>query len=101
MGYDLPTDQELDRLQWTTLLYDLYESEGVVPVSRQEGLSGESVRLHVRTPHGERRIDGSDILAATGRIPNTAGIGLPPRVSRFAYHTPQRSALTRLFLLCT
>jgi pyruvate/2-oxoglutarate dehydrogenase complex dihydrolipoamide dehydrogenase (E3) component len=41
-----------------------------------EGRSGESVRLHMRTPQGERLIAGSDILAATGRTPNTAGIGL-------------------------
>jgi pyruvate/2-oxoglutarate dehydrogenase complex dihydrolipoamide dehydrogenase (E3) component len=41
-----------------------------------EGRSGESVRLRVRTPQGERLIEGSDILAATGRTPNTAGIGL-------------------------
>ena len=43
---------------------------------RVEGRSGESVRLHVRTPQGERLIEGSDILVATGRTPNTAGIGL-------------------------
>jgi pyruvate/2-oxoglutarate dehydrogenase complex dihydrolipoamide dehydrogenase (E3) component len=30
----------------------------------------------VRTPSSEQRIDGSDILVAAGRIPNTAGIGL-------------------------
>jgi pyruvate/2-oxoglutarate dehydrogenase complex dihydrolipoamide dehydrogenase (E3) component len=41
-----------------------------------EGKSGESVRLRVRTPQGERLLEGSDILAATGRTPNTAGIGL-------------------------
>jgi pyruvate/2-oxoglutarate dehydrogenase complex dihydrolipoamide dehydrogenase (E3) component len=41
-----------------------------------EGRSGDSVRLRVRTPQGERRIEGSDILVATGRTPNTAGIGL-------------------------
>jgi pyruvate/2-oxoglutarate dehydrogenase complex dihydrolipoamide dehydrogenase (E3) component len=41
-----------------------------------EGRSGESVRLRVRTPQGERVLEGSDILAATGRTPNTAGIGL-------------------------
>ncbi len=45
-------------------------------VLQVEGRSGESVRLHVRTPQGERRIEGSDILAATGSTPNTAGIGL-------------------------
>src|SRR5262249_20716072 len=41
-----------------------------------EGRSGESVRFRVRTPQGERLLEGSDILAATGRTPNTAGIGL-------------------------
>jgi pyruvate/2-oxoglutarate dehydrogenase complex dihydrolipoamide dehydrogenase (E3) component len=30
----------------------------------------------VRTSSGERTITGSDILVATGRVPNTAGIGL-------------------------
>jgi pyruvate/2-oxoglutarate dehydrogenase complex dihydrolipoamide dehydrogenase (E3) component len=41
-----------------------------------EGRSGASVRLRVRTPQGERLLDCSDILAATGRTPNPAGIGL-------------------------
>ncbi|HEX4590290.1 MAG TPA: mercuric reductase [Gemmataceae bacterium] len=41
-----------------------------------EGRSGQSVRLRVRTPQGERLLEGSDILVATGRTPNTAGIGL-------------------------
>jgi pyruvate/2-oxoglutarate dehydrogenase complex dihydrolipoamide dehydrogenase (E3) component len=41
-----------------------------------EGRSGEGVRLRVRTPQGERLLEGSDILVATGRTPNTAGIGL-------------------------
>jgi pyruvate/2-oxoglutarate dehydrogenase complex dihydrolipoamide dehydrogenase (E3) component len=41
-----------------------------------EGRSGEGVRLRVRTPSGERLLEGSDLLAATGRTPNTAGIGL-------------------------
>jgi pyruvate/2-oxoglutarate dehydrogenase complex dihydrolipoamide dehydrogenase (E3) component len=43
---------------------------------RVEGRSGEGVRLHVRTPQGARLLEGNDILAATGRTPNTAGIGL-------------------------
>lgn len=30
----------------------------------------------MRTPSGDRTLDGSDILVATGRVPNTAGIGL-------------------------
>ena len=40
------------------------------------GRSGEGVSLTVRTASGEQRIQGSDILVAAGRIPNTAGIGL-------------------------
>ncbi len=45
-------------------------------VLQVEGLSGEGVRLRMRTPQGERLLEGSDILVATGRTPNTAGIGL-------------------------
>jgi pyruvate/2-oxoglutarate dehydrogenase complex dihydrolipoamide dehydrogenase (E3) component len=40
------------------------------------GRSGEDVTLALRTAPGERSIEGSDILVAAGRIPNTAGIGL-------------------------
>ena len=40
------------------------------------GRSGEEVAVSVRTASGERTIEGSDILVATGRIPNTAGLGL-------------------------
>jgi pyruvate/2-oxoglutarate dehydrogenase complex dihydrolipoamide dehydrogenase (E3) component len=43
---------------------------------RVEGRSGERVRLLLRTPEGQREIEGTDILVATGRTPNTAGIGL-------------------------
>src|SRR6185503_7771480 len=32
--------------------------------------------LAVRSPSGEQQIEGSDILVAAGRTPNTAGIGL-------------------------
>src|SRR6201988_4741893 len=41
-----------------------------------KGRSGQEVSLTVRTPSGEQRIEGSDILAAAGRVPNTACIGL-------------------------
>jgi pyruvate/2-oxoglutarate dehydrogenase complex dihydrolipoamide dehydrogenase (E3) component len=40
------------------------------------GQSGKEVSLVVRTPSGEQNIEGSDILVAVGRIPNTVGIGL-------------------------
>jgi pyruvate/2-oxoglutarate dehydrogenase complex dihydrolipoamide dehydrogenase (E3) component len=41
-----------------------------------QGRSGDGVRVTVRTKSGEREIEGSDILVAAGRVPNTAGIGL-------------------------
>jgi len=40
------------------------------------GRSGAEVRVVLRTPGDERVIAGTDILVATGRVPNTAGIGL-------------------------
>jgi pyruvate/2-oxoglutarate dehydrogenase complex dihydrolipoamide dehydrogenase (E3) component len=44
--------------------------------SRVEGLSGEAVAVRARTEAGERKIEGSHLLVAVGRIPNTAGIGM-------------------------
>jgi pyruvate/2-oxoglutarate dehydrogenase complex dihydrolipoamide dehydrogenase (E3) component len=40
------------------------------------GRSGEEVSLAVRRSAREQAIEGSEILVATGRVPNTAGIGL-------------------------
>lgn len=52
---------------------DVIESADPVAV---HGRSGSEVTVEVRTPTGERRIEGSDLLVAAGRVPNTAGIGL-------------------------
>jgi pyruvate/2-oxoglutarate dehydrogenase complex dihydrolipoamide dehydrogenase (E3) component len=41
-----------------------------------QGRSGDSVSLRMRTPAGDQTLEGSDILVATGRTPNTTGIGL-------------------------
>jgi pyruvate/2-oxoglutarate dehydrogenase complex dihydrolipoamide dehydrogenase (E3) component len=41
-----------------------------------QGRSGEAVSIALRTASGEQTIEGSDLLVAVGRIPNTAGIGL-------------------------
>jgi pyruvate/2-oxoglutarate dehydrogenase complex dihydrolipoamide dehydrogenase (E3) component len=41
-----------------------------------QGQSGKHVSVTLRTEAGEQIIEGSDILVAVGRIPNTAGIGL-------------------------
>ncbi|MGX9431933.1 MULTISPECIES: mercuric reductase [Bradyrhizobium] len=40
------------------------------------GVSGDTVSVSVRTPKGEEKIEGSDLLVAVGRVANTAGIGL-------------------------
>ena len=40
------------------------------------GRSGEEVSLTVRTTSGEQAIEGSHILVAAGRVPNTEAIGL-------------------------
>jgi pyruvate/2-oxoglutarate dehydrogenase complex dihydrolipoamide dehydrogenase (E3) component len=45
-------------------------------VLQVHGRSGEQVSLTVRTTSGEQKIEASDILVASGRIPNTGGIGL-------------------------
>jgi pyruvate/2-oxoglutarate dehydrogenase complex dihydrolipoamide dehydrogenase (E3) component len=43
---------------------------------RIHGLSGDAVRVTIRTDAGERTMEGSHLLVAAGRIPNTADIGL-------------------------
>jgi pyruvate/2-oxoglutarate dehydrogenase complex dihydrolipoamide dehydrogenase (E3) component len=45
------------------------------PISVQ-GLSGDTISVTVSTSTGEQTIEGSDLLVATGRIPNTTNIGL-------------------------
>jgi len=59
----------------------ILEAEGIelllsAEVEQVEGRSGEQVRARVRTPEGERRIEGTDLLVAVGRTPNTQGIAL-------------------------
>lgn len=59
----------------------IFEDEGIdvildAAIDRMEGRSGSQVRVRLRTPIGEREIDGSDLLVAAGRTPNTHGIGL-------------------------
>jgi len=45
-------------------------------IAQVHGRSGRQVTLDVRMTSEERKIDGTDILVAAGRVPNTAGIGL-------------------------
>ncbi len=61
-------------------LQELLDDEGIdvlvgASTLRVDGRRGE-LRVVVQTSSGERTIEASDILAATGRTPNTGGIGL-------------------------
>jgi pyruvate/2-oxoglutarate dehydrogenase complex dihydrolipoamide dehydrogenase (E3) component len=48
---------------------------GATPVGVR-GRSGDNIAVTVRTAAGEQTVEGTDLLVAVGRIPNTAGIGL-------------------------
>jgi pyruvate/2-oxoglutarate dehydrogenase complex dihydrolipoamide dehydrogenase (E3) component len=59
----------------------IFEDDGIDVLLGTEtrsikGRSGDRVQLHLRTPAGERVVEGSDVLVAAGRAPNTKGIGL-------------------------
>ena len=59
----------------------LCDDEGIelvmnAEVSRVEGVSGQSVKLHVSQGDSNRVIEGTDLLVAAGRTPNTDGMGL-------------------------
>ncbi len=59
----------------------IFEEDGIdivlsADTEMVEGRSGDAVRLRAHTPAGERTIEGSDILVAAGRTPQTRGIGL-------------------------
>jgi pyruvate/2-oxoglutarate dehydrogenase complex dihydrolipoamide dehydrogenase (E3) component len=47
----------------------------VQPVS-VHGLSGDKITVTVRTAAGKQKVEGSDLLVAVGRIPNTVDIAL-------------------------
>jgi len=62
-------------------LKQLCDDEGIelvmnAGVSLVEGVSGQSVKLHVTQGASNSVIEGTDLLVAAGRTPNTDGIGL-------------------------
>jgi pyruvate/2-oxoglutarate dehydrogenase complex dihydrolipoamide dehydrogenase (E3) component len=62
-------------------LEQLFHDEGIEMVAnatpaRVEGSSGKSVTVHLTLPSGETTIQGSHLLVATGRTPNTQNMGL-------------------------
>jgi pyruvate/2-oxoglutarate dehydrogenase complex dihydrolipoamide dehydrogenase (E3) component len=76
-------------------LLDMLRDEGMTihlktQVLKVSGLSGDRVMLQVGGPSGDLEIEGSDILVAAGRVPNTAGIGL----QEFGIEIDQRGYIT-------
>jgi len=62
-------------------LQEMLRDEGIVihldaKVLDVQGRSGQTVSLQLHTPSGDQTIEGSDILVAAGRAPNTHGLGL-------------------------
>jgi pyruvate/2-oxoglutarate dehydrogenase complex dihydrolipoamide dehydrogenase (E3) component len=77
-GPQLLVDQDADV---TAEVLRTFTDEGIevltsAEIFRVQGRSGASVTVVVRTSAGEKTIQATDILVATGRTPNTAGIGL-------------------------
>jgi pyruvate/2-oxoglutarate dehydrogenase complex dihydrolipoamide dehydrogenase (E3) component len=65
----------------TEALRSLFEDEGIdlilnAQVKRISGKSGQSVRIIIEQNGMEKTAEGSHLLVAAGRIPNTEGIGL-------------------------
>ena len=77
-GPQLLTNEDPDVV---TALLEAFASEGIcvigpVELVRVGGRSGDSVKLTLQISDAEKTIGATDILVATGRTPNTAGIGL-------------------------
>ena len=62
-------------------LHELFKDEGIdiitnARINRVEGKSGQAVKIHLDRQGSAIVLEGSHILVATGRTPNTEGIGL-------------------------
>jgi pyruvate/2-oxoglutarate dehydrogenase complex dihydrolipoamide dehydrogenase (E3) component len=65
----------------TAAMAELFRDEGIeilfnTRIKRVSGRSGKSVTLTLEQHGEEKTIEGSHLLVATGRIPNTEGLGL-------------------------
>jgi pyruvate/2-oxoglutarate dehydrogenase complex dihydrolipoamide dehydrogenase (E3) component len=65
----------------TDLLQETFQQEGIevftgAQIKRVEGKSGDSVKLLVFRDGKETNLEGTHLLVAAGRTPNTQGIGL-------------------------
>ena len=77
-GSRLASNEDADVSQ---AILQLFRDEGIevvldTRVLRVEGFSGRAVSLQLQGGNGTRTLEGSDILVAVGRTPNTGGIGL-------------------------
>jgi len=68
-------------LELAQALLENFTSEGIevlleTKVREVEGLSGQQIRIRAENHHGDQTIEGTDLLVAAGRTPNTRGIGL-------------------------
>lgn len=62
-------------------MHELFKDEGIdvltsAQVSRIQGKSGQSVKVHANHVGSHIVLEGTDLLVATGRTPNTDSIGL-------------------------
>jgi pyruvate/2-oxoglutarate dehydrogenase complex dihydrolipoamide dehydrogenase (E3) component len=62
-------------------LEELFADEGIElmldsRIQSVEGMSGGTVKLHITQAGSEKILEGTDLLVATGRAPNTQNIGL-------------------------
>ena len=74
----LVTNEDADVSQ---AILQLFRDEGIevlldTHVLSVNGLSGGHVSLELQSGNGSRTVEGTDILVAIGRTPNTTGIGL-------------------------
>jgi pyruvate/2-oxoglutarate dehydrogenase complex dihydrolipoamide dehydrogenase (E3) component len=65
----------------TDMLHEVFTEEGIgivtsAHIARVDGKSGEWVKLHAARDGAETILEGTHLLVASGRTPNTQGIGL-------------------------
>ena len=77
-GSQLASNEDADISQ---AILQLFRDEGIdvlldTHVLSVNGLSGGHVSLQLQSGNGTRTVEGTDILVALGRTPNTSGIGL-------------------------
>src|SRR6201993_88123 len=65
----------------TDALHQLFEDEGIktllnTRIKKVSGKSGESVKVVIEQNGAEKTLEGTHLLVATGRIPNTKDLGL-------------------------